>query len=440
MAPLDVPSQLLSTMATCASVKVAWGAVREAGTCTYLVRAEAIEASAKDGGGTENGASSGGARAAPIVTAATQLEISGLRAATSYVVRVAANSSDGRRSPWIDVVVSTEPPTLAPEAPNAPRALQGGQGCGTIGLRLPATPVGCRQPDEYALQYLPDPAGQWLDHQQHLRAGSVVNVSGLRPGGTYEFRLSATNGIGVSPPGRSTGPIRSCASTPSVASSNVAEAGHVDAEADDEEELFHDAMDDLHESTNTGANAMVAASLVLICGLARCCCQQCRRRREARRREQGARYERAAIDISNEQWTFDEDASSFDDGTAPGSALAKNGGPSIRVVFQMPDAGDSTGSALQADVPTAGLTSVASALQKLSDVYNELCGQWPPPDGPLVVQYEDMYGGELVYLHSASAVRDLLTAPRIVVSRRQLPALPGHLASRCGVTATNYTF
>ena len=438
MAPLDVPSQLLSTMATCTSVKVVWGAVREAGTCTYLVRAEVVETSANDGSGSENGGS-GGAPAAPSVTTATQLEMTGLRAASAYIVRVAANCSDGRRSPWTDVAVSTEPPTLAPDAPNAPLTLQGGQDCRIVSLRLPASPAGCRQPDEYALQYLPDPAGQWLDHHQHLRAGSDVNVSGLRPGGTYEFRLSATNWIGVSPPGRSTGPIRSCAGTPSLARP---EAGRDDADANGEEEvLFHNAMDDLHESTNSAATAMAAAVLVLICGIARCCCLQCRRRRETQRREQGARYERAAIDISNEQWTFDEDASSFEDGTATESTPAKDGGPSIRVVFQMPDGGSSYGDALQADVPTAGLTSVAAALQKLADVYNELCGQWPPPDGPLLVQYEDVYGGDLVYLHTASAVRDLLTAPRVVVSRRPPVALPGHLlAPQRGVTATNYTF
>ena len=203
-------------MATCTSVKVVWGAVREAGTCTYLVRAEVVETSANDGSGSENGGS-GGAPAAPSVTTATQLEMSGLRAASAYIVRVAANCSDGRRSPWTDVAVSTEPPTLAPDAPNAPLTLQGGQDCRIVSLRLPASPAGCRQPDEYALQYLPDPAGQWLDHHQHLRAGSDVNVSGLRPGGTYEFRLSATNWIGVSRPGRSTGPIRSCAGTPSLA-------------------------------------------------------------------------------------------------------------------------------------------------------------------------------------------------------------------------------
>tara|TARA_B100000780_G_scaffold94844_1_gene66073 strand:+ start:228 stop:608 length:381 start_codon:yes stop_codon:yes gene_type:complete len=109
-------------------------------------------------------------------------------------------------------------------------------------------------------------------------------------------------------------------------------------------------------------------------------------------------------EISAEQWTVS--------GDEPESVEADL--PSLRVLFQTP--GSTT--SLQADVSTQGLTSVSSTRRQLANVFKELHGLSVPADA-LVVQYENVHG-DLVHFHSASSVKDLLAARRIVVSGRPL--------------------
>ena len=117
-----------------------------------------------------------------------------------------------------------------------------------------------------------------------------------------------------------------------------------------------------------------------------------------------------------------------------GDELEAEPEPSLRVLFQTP--GSTT--SLQADVSTRRFTSVPSVLRQLADVFQELHGQSLPADA-LIVKYEDTRG-DLMHFHSASSVRDLITARRIVVSGRPHPSgqfqrgLPLHTASY------NYSF
>ena len=363
---------MVLTASSCQSVTLEWDSV--AGARTYLI------------GYTESLASDAAATPAVLLsTASKSMEVTGLRAATRYAFRVAARSSDGRQSTWATASSTTEPPTLPPESPGAPKGTSGSE-CGQLSLRLPE-PTGCRAPEEFSLQYLPDPTGQWLDHEQHIRA-PTVSVNGLRRGGTYEFRLIASNEVGSSLPGASSGPLASCPGKPSRAE-----------EAGSEDRLppwkANAVASSLVPSSVMGA-ALLTTVFVLVGGLF------CWLRVRCARRDPRGRYVRA--EISAEQWTVS--------GDEPESVEADL--PSLRVLFQTP--GSTT--SLQADVSTQGLTSVSATRRQLASVFKELHGQSVPADA-LVVQYEDVHG-DLVHFHSASSVKDLLAARRVVVSGRPL--------------------
>ena len=273
--------------------------------------------------------------------------------------------------------------------------------CGQLSLRLPE-PTGCRAAEEFSLQYLPDPTGQWLDHEQHIRA-PTLSVNGLRRGGIYEFRLIASNELGSSLPGASSGPLASCPGTPSRAEASAPGERLPSWRADA-------AASSLVPSSVMGA-ALLTTGLVLAGGLL------CWLRARCARRDTRGRYVRA--EISAEQWAVG--------GDEPEGVEA--GLPSLRVLFQTP--GSTT--SLQADVATQGLTSVSASRRQLANVFKELHGQSVPADA-LVVQYEDMHG-DLVHFHSASSVKDLLAARRVVVSGRPL-----YDVGKTARAATSYAF
>lgn len=353
-------------MSTCSSVSLEWDSVQ--GANSYLVG----DSKVLDGNGAER-------PAALLSTPSTAIKVTGLRASTRYAFLVAARGRDGRQSAWTTATAVTEPPTMPPQTPAAPKATRG-SGCDQLSLHLPE-PAGCRAPEEYSLQYLPDPAGQWLDHQQHIRT-PALNVTGLRRGGTYEFRLIASNEVGSSDPGASTGPWTACSSVPS----RVETVGSEDS-------LIGASAPSGHTPSSVVGVAVAAALLVAFSGGLLCWLRTRCTRRDAR-----GRYVRA--EISAEQWTVAAD----EDGAEPD--------PCLRVLFQTP--GSTT--SLQADVSTQGFTSVPSVLRQLCDVFKELHGQEVPSDA-LVVKYEDARG-DLMHMHSASTVKDLLGARRIVVSVR----------------------
>ena len=117
---------MVRAASTCQSVTLEWDPVD--GARTYLV------------GYAESSASDAAARPEQVLlsTAATAMEVTGLRAATQYAFRVAARGSDGRQSTWATASSTTEPPTLPPESPGPPKRASGSE-CGQLSVTLTLT-------------------------------------------------------------------------------------------------------------------------------------------------------------------------------------------------------------------------------------------------------------------------------------------------------------
>jgi predicted phage tail protein len=134
-------------------------------------------------------------------TAATTFDVTGLTNGTAYTFTVTATNAKGKTSaeslPSVSVVPSKG-------LPDAPTGLTAQSGTGQVALAWTAPNPGRSAISDYVVQYRRHSSLEWLtfSHALPIVAPSAT-VTGLVPGITYDFQVSAVNSAGTGPPSAS---------------------------------------------------------------------------------------------------------------------------------------------------------------------------------------------------------------------------------------------
>ena len=123
----------------------------------------------------------------------TKMTLSKLEGATTYLVRVAAKNATGTGEA---VTESFATPAGSPLAPRSLIAVGSGDTGANLGWLTPLWDNGAAITD-YKLELSADGGTKWVEVSHTAFTGEGFNVSGLKAGTTYSFRVSAVNVYGA---------------------------------------------------------------------------------------------------------------------------------------------------------------------------------------------------------------------------------------------------